>query len=75
MEYLDLYGWGEAFENGHLAYAVVCLGIEENGYVAYGRNASELVGSFSVVLALRRRDKGKPAARRGRIAYGPLVGR
>ena len=30
-----------------------------------------MVRSFSQVLTLRRRDKGKPAVRRGRNAYGP----
>jgi hypothetical protein len=40
--------------------------------VAYRRDAPKLVGSFSQALALRRRrDKGKPAARRARKAYGP----
>jgi hypothetical protein len=34
---------------------------------------SKLVESFSQALALRRRDKGKPAARRGRKAYGPAL--
>ena len=27
-----LSGLGEAFKNGHLAYALVCLGIEINGH-------------------------------------------
>jgi hypothetical protein len=39
--------------------------------VAYRRDAPKLVGSFSQALALRRRDKGKPAAKRGRKAQGP----
>jgi hypothetical protein len=39
--------------------------------VAYRPDAPKLVGSFSQALALRRRDKGKPAARRARKAYGP----
>jgi hypothetical protein len=40
--------------------------------VAYRRDAPKVVGSFSQALALRRRrDKGKPAARRARKAYGP----
>jgi hypothetical protein len=39
--------------------------------VAYRRDAPKVVGSFSQALALRRRrDKGKPAARRARKAYG-----
>jgi hypothetical protein len=43
MEYPALSGWDEASENGHLAYAVACLGIEKNGHVAYGLGASTLV--------------------------------
>jgi hypothetical protein len=40
--------------------------------VAYRRDTPKLVGSFSQALALRRRrDKGKPAARRARKVYGP----
>ncbi len=41
--------------------------------MAYRRDAPKLVGSFLQTLALRRRDKGKPAARRGRKALGPAT--
>jgi hypothetical protein len=34
--------------------------------------SSELVRCFTYALALRRRKKGKPAARRGRKAHGSL---
>jgi hypothetical protein len=57
--------------NNHLARNLACLGIETNGHVADRLEASKLVQSFSVALALGRRDKGKPAARRGRKANGP----
>jgi hypothetical protein len=40
--------------------------------VAYGLPISELVRSFTNA-ALRRRDKGKPAARWGRKALGPAL--
>jgi hypothetical protein len=40
--------------------------------VADRLKVSKLVRSFSQALALRRRDKGKSAVRRGRKAYGPL---
>jgi hypothetical protein len=39
--------------------------------MAYRLEASKLVQAFSQALTLRRRDKGKPAAKRGRKAYGP----
>jgi len=58
-----------------VAYPLSCLGIEKNVHVAYRLNASKLVRSYSQALALLRRDKGKPAAKRGRKAYGPLVRR
>src|SRR5829696_3425915 len=57
----------------HLAYGWPAL-IEINGHAAYISPASWLVGWFTCALALRRRDKGKPAARRGRKAHGPLLG-
>ena len=44
---------------------------EKNGHVAYRLECSNLLQSFLEALALRRRDKGKLAARRGRKAYGP----
>jgi hypothetical protein len=46
--------------------------LETNGRVAYGLPICELVPSFTSA-ALRRRDKGKPAARRGRKAVGPAL--
>jgi hypothetical protein len=46
-------------------------GLRKNGHVADSLEASKLVQSFPQVLALRRRDKGKPAARRARKANGP----
>jgi len=41
---------------------------EKNGHVTYRLDASKSVGSFSRALMLWRREKGKPAARRGRKA-------
>ena len=45
-------------------------GLRKNVHVAYRLDASNLVRSLQA-LALGRRDKGKPAARRGRKTYGP----
>ena len=44
---------------------------EKNGHVADRLEASKLVLWYSQALALRRRDKGKPAVKWGRKAYGP----
>ena len=46
--------------------------LEINVHVADAPHAPEFVGWFTCALALRRRDKGKPAARRGRKAHGAL---
>src|SRR5215203_179659 len=46
-----------------------------NGHAAYISSSSEIVRCFTCALALRRRDKGKPAARWGRKAHGPLYRR
>ena len=46
--------------------------LERSVHLAYVSPASALVTWFPCALALRRRDKGKPAARRGRKAHGPL---
>jgi hypothetical protein len=58
--------------NSHLAYNLTCLGMEKNVHVTYMLEVSKQVRSFVEALALRCRDKGKPAARRWRKAYGPL---
>jgi hypothetical protein len=57
-----------AFRYSYLAYNLACPGFEKNGHVAYRLDASKSVGSFSRALILWRREKGKPAARRGRKA-------
>jgi hypothetical protein len=44
--------------------------LEKNGHVADVRYICELVRSFMCALALWRRDKGKPAARRGAKPMG-----
>jgi hypothetical protein len=42
--------------------------LEINGHLAYRPEASKPARYFAQALALRRREKGKPAVRRGRKA-------
>src|SRR5215211_976334 len=49
--------------NDRLAYSRPAW-LQINGHAAYVSPSSKLVRSITCALALRRRDKGKPAARR-----------